>query len=210
MRAQLFNCWYSSTQARDDVRRLFDAACESARLTADPIDSRLEPRSTAIALALSREWGMADLEARIVPAVEAQFEPTWDRALGEFTWGLGLEEEHPRGQFNAFLAAAEAVSSGAWTRLSAAPLAQCPQVIGLDFPNVALSQAHWNDEILHLSLVVHRAEPSVTTSFRVVGAELERTWRVTGKEGSSIQPVDGALLVTIAQVSGDLKIMPVE
>ncbi len=48
------------------------------------------------------------MEARLAAAIEASYEPSWDMTRGEFTWGLGLDEPHPRGQFNAFLAAAEA------------------------------------------------------------------------------------------------------
>ena len=76
MRAALFSCFYSSAQVPDDARRLFDAASESARLTADPLERLRDVRGPAIALALSREWSIPDLEARLSRAIDAQFERT--------------------------------------------------------------------------------------------------------------------------------------
>jgi hypothetical protein len=61
----LFSCFYSSAQVPDDARRLFDAASRSAGLTADPLERLRDVRGPAIALALSREWRITDLEARL-------------------------------------------------------------------------------------------------------------------------------------------------
>ncbi len=208
VRAALFSCFYSSAQVPDDARRLFDAASASAGLTADPLQRLRDVRGPAIALALSREWRISDLEARLSRAIDAQFEPTWDHDRGEFTWGLGLGEEHPRGQYNAFLATAEAASPGAWTRLSAAPLEACPQVVGVDFPNVALSRALWVNGVLHLRLDVHRPDPARLTTFRILDAEPGRAWSVVGAERSMIERDVSALVVTTPMRSGDLRIEP--
>ena len=78
VRAALFSCFYSSAQVPDDARQLFDAASRSAGLTADPLERLRDVRGPAIALALSREWRITDLEARLTRAIDAQFEPTWD------------------------------------------------------------------------------------------------------------------------------------
>ncbi len=161
-----------------------------------------------MALVLSREWGMTDLEAQLSRAIDAQFEPTWDQERGEFTWGLGLNEEHPRGQFNAFLATAEASSPGAWTRLSAAPLDPCPQVVGVDFPNVALARARWTNDVLDLRLDVHQPDPAVTTTLRILGADADRAWSVVGADRSTIEHDGDALVVTTPLQSGDLRIEP--
>lgn len=207
MRAALFSCFYLSAQVPDEARRLFDAAAESAGLTADPPRLR-DLRGPAIALALSREWGITDLEARLGRAIDAQFEPIWDHDRGEFTWGLGLGEEHPRGQYNAFLATAEAASPGAWARLSAAPLRPCPQVVGVDFPNVALARALWDRGALCLRLDVHRSDPGALTTFRILEAEPARAWSVVGAEGSRIERDGNALIVATPLRSGDLRIEP--
>ena len=208
VRAALFSCFYSSAQVPSDARRLFDAASESAGLTADPLGRLRDMRGPAIALALAREWRILDLEARLSQAIDAQFEPTWDRDRGEFTWGLGLDEEHPRGQYNAFLATAEAASPGAWARLSAAPLEACPQVVGVDFPNVALARALWVDGVLYLRLDVHRSDPAVLTSFRILNTEPGRAWSVVGTGRSTIARDGNALVVTTPMQSGDLRIEP--
>ena len=76
VRAALFGRFYSSAQAPDDARRLFDAASASAGLTADPLQRLRDVRGPAIALALSRKWRISDLEARLSRAIDAQFEPT--------------------------------------------------------------------------------------------------------------------------------------
>ena len=78
---------------------------------------------------------------------------------GEFTWGLGLNEPHPRGQFNAFLAAAEAAGPGAWEALSAAPLDPCPQIVGVDFPTMAFDRAEWIGSSLYLGLAPLYEDP---------------------------------------------------
>jgi len=205
VRAHLFSSWYAAPQVPEDARRLFDAACASAGFHEDIGGKPLEPRAAAIAVALSREWAIPELEARLLPAVEAQFEPTWDRDRGEFTWGLGLAEAHPRGQYNAFLGAAETVSEGAWERLSAGPLPACPQVTGVDFPNVALSRAYWADEALRLTLDVHRPSPGDDTTFRVVGAAAEKVWSVSGSR-ASLSREDDALVITTAMQSGELTV----
>ena len=210
MRSHLFSCWYASAQAPQDTRRLFDAGCASAGLADDPLHTQLEPRSAAIALALSREWSIADLEGRLVPAIEAQFEPQWDRVRGEFTWGLGLNEDHPRGQYNAFLAAAEAMAPGLWTRLSADPLEPCPQVVGVDFPKVALTRARWTDGALDLTLRAHPADPAASTTFEIVGADLDRQWTLGGSDRSTIERRGKALVVNTPLQSGDLRVEPAE
>jgi hypothetical protein len=204
----LFSCFYSSAQAPDDARRLFHAASRSAGLMADPLEGLRDVRGAAIALTLSREWGITDLEARLRRAIDARFEPTWDHDRGEFTWGLGLGEKHPRGQYNAFLATAEAASPGAWTRLSAAPLEGCPQVVGIDFPNVALARALWVNEVLYLRLDVHRPDPARLTTFRILDVEHGPAWSLVGAERSTIERDGNALVVTTPVRSGDLRIGP--
>lgn len=191
----------------EDARRLFDAACISAELDRDPLPEHLEPRGSAVALGLGREWRIPGMEARLVPAIDARFEPTWDPERGEFTWGLGLGEEYPRGQYNAFLAAAEASAPGLWTRLSEAPLAPCPQVVGIDFPRVALTRARWREGVLELTLDVHREEPGVDTRFEVHGVE-DRHWEIRGDVSARVEQYGEGLVVTTPMRSVDLELRP--
>ena len=188
-------CFYLAPQVPEEARRLFDAAAVSAGISTDGLKNLMGHRINIIAWFLSREWGLNDLVSTIAEALEANYEPTWDRKRGEFTWGLGLGEEYPRGQYNGLLAAAESVTEGAWKRMSEAPLpSQLGLVEGVDFPAVALSEARWESGALNLRL--HPMNDEVIgqpTRFRVTGlAEADR-WRIDGD--ARVAPVDGDLLV---------------
>ena len=87
--------FYAAPQVPDDARALWDAACLSAGFTGElqvPIPAG---RAYGSSLLLAREWGDTEMETRLADAIEASYEPTWDHERGEFTWGLGLDEEHP-------------------------------------------------------------------------------------------------------------------
>ena len=199
--------FYAAPQVPDDARQLFDAACSSVGFDREIQVPIRAARGYGSSLVLAREWELTDLEERLAGAIEASYEPTWDDASGEFTWGLGLGEEHPRGQYNAFLAAAEAAGPGRWERLSAVPLDRQPQVVGVDFPNVALRTAEWRDGALYLQLAVREEDPSSTTTFRIVGAE-PRLWDLTGIEGTTLDVTARSVIVRVPRVNGDLTFTP--
>ena len=95
--AALTTSFYAAPQVPADARRLFEAGCAAAGYHTD-LAAPLRPgRAPASSLLLAREWGMDTLAGRLSTAIEASFEPTWDRSTGEFTWGMGLDEQHPRG-----------------------------------------------------------------------------------------------------------------
>ena len=175
-------CFYLAPQVPEEARRLFDAAAASAGISSDGISERAGPRINAIAWFLAREWGLDEFEGGLRDGLDANYEPTWDRATGEFTWGLGLGEEYPRGQFNSFLAAAEAASSGAWARLTEAPLPNQPGLVeGVDFPKLALAEARWEKGVLRLRLHPQNVEADGRpTRFRVTGLNDPDRWRVEG------------------------------
>jgi hypothetical protein len=204
--AALTTSYYAALQKPDDVRRLFDAGCVSAGIDGELALPLSANRAIGSSLLLAREWGITDLEHRLVDAVESSYEPTWDSVRGEFTWGLGLDEPHPRGQFNAFLAAADAGGPGAWTRLSAAPLAPCPQVVDVDFPAMAFRRAEWVDGNLHLGLAPLHEDPQRFTSFRLVGAE-PRVWEVHGLEGVSLDVTASGVSVRVPMIAADLELI---
>lgn len=207
VRAALTTSFYVAPQRPEEARRLFEAACRSAQLDRDIDVPVVAGRGLPSSLALAREWGMTDLEERLSAAIEASYEPTWDHDTGEFTWGMGLDEEHPRGQFNAFLAVAEAAGPGRWTALSAAPPERCPQVVDVDFPRVALRRAEWIGGTLQLGLAPLHPEPRQRTTFRVVGAE-PGPWKITGPEGVSVSSTEGGLVVETPLVAAELEISP--
>jgi hypothetical protein len=203
----LTTSFYAAPQVPDDARRLFDAGCASTGLDSGLTLPLRASRAYGSSLLLAREWGLHDLDQRLTEAIEASYEPTWDDERGEFTWGMGLNEVHPRGQFNAFLAAAEAVGPGLWSRLSAAPLDPCPQVVGVDFPTVGLRRAEWVDGVLHVGIAPRREDRRRWTTFRIEGAE-PRLWYLTGIDGATMDTAGSAVVVRAPLVNGDLEFTP--
>ena len=59
-------------------------------------------------LFFAREVGDHALYAKLKAYSEAHHQPTWDESSGEFYWGFGLNEPHPRGQLNGAASMAEA------------------------------------------------------------------------------------------------------
>ncbi|MFT4597231.1 MAG: hypothetical protein ACI9TF_001479 [Paracrocinitomix sp.] len=188
--------YYAAPQVPEDARRLFLAAASSMGMD-DELSVPLRPsRGYASSLILAREWGLTDIEARLVAAIEESYEPTWDDETGEFTWGMGLNERHPRGQFNAFLAAAEAAGPGRWEALSGAPLEPCPQIVGVDFPTMALDRAEWIGSSLYLGLAPLYEDPKVYTTFRIVGVE-PRQWDIAGIDGAMVDAKPDGVVVRV-------------
>ncbi len=205
--AAVTTSFYAAPQAPTDARRLFDAACTALGLDADPPTPLRAGRGHASALILAKEWGLTELAERLTRAIEASYEPTWDDDRGEFTWGMSLDEPHPRGQFNAFLAAAEAAGPGMWTRLSEAPLEPCPQVVDVDFPAVALTRAEWVNGCLMLKLAPLVEDPNRTTTFRIVDVE-PRLWYLTGIPNATMDVTPSCVIVRVPLVHGTLEFTP--
>lgn len=207
VQAALTTSFYAAAQEPADARRLFEAGCAAVGFDR-PISGPLRAsRAAGSSLLLAREWGLDDVEQHLVEAIEASYEPTWDDASGEFTWGLGLDEPHPRGQFNAFLAAAEASGAGRWESLSAAPLPTCPQVVDVDVPDVVLSVAEWHGDTLRLRLDALHSDPSARTQFRIVGVE-PRVWWVSGLDNVTVDVRANGVVVRLPRVSADLEFNP--
>lgn len=202
----LTTAFYAAPQVPDDAHRLFAAGCAAAGFDRDEIATPLRAaRGPASSLLLAREWELGDLEERLVAAIESSYEPTWND--GEFTWGMGLDEPHPRGQFNAFLAAAETAGPGRWAALSAAPLASCPQVVDVDVPEVVFSRAEWSNGSLLLTLAPRVENPSRWTEFRIVGVE-PRLWWLAGIDGATMDVRADCVVVRCPMVAGDLEFTP--
>ena len=203
-------CFYLAPQIPAEARRLFDAAAANAGISSDGITDLAGHRINAIAWFLSREWGLDELEAGIRSALEANYEPTWDRSRGEFTWGLGLAEEYPRGQYNGFLAAAEAVSTGTWARMSEAPLPKQPGLVeGVDFPTLAFAEARWEKNTLRLRLHPQSNETlGRPTRFRITGLDDPNRWRIEGK--ARLAPRAGDLVVETTVQDHQLKLQPAD
>ena len=191
--AAMMNTLYLAPQVPDDSRVLFDAAAmQFGMLDGNEPTFAMNERSTAIAWLVARDWGLDDLAARLQAGCEARYEPTWNG--DEFWWGLGLDEPYPRGQFNALLAAAEATTPGAWTRLANeyAPY-DGPEVCGVDVDTVAITQAAWADNRLLIGVTPASASKNgVETSLRVRGLEQPSEWTI---DGDATLQTDGADVV---------------
>jgi hypothetical protein len=144
----------------------------------------------------------------IAAGVEDQYQPTWDRARGEFTWGFQLEDPHPRGQYNGTMAAAQVAREGSWWRLAnvrPGDRFSQPTVVGVDFPAVALRQASWDRETATLTVtpVGIETEHQNRTRFRVTNIGDPTRWSAGGPAGDVQLRAAGAALEVEMPVRGD-------
>ena len=161
----------------DDARVLVEAAFDGLgwREGAPITTPGGNPREVIYGMIYAREYGDEGLHGRLKAYAEERFEPAWDDATGEFHWGFGLDEPHPRGQFNAIAALAETMTEGAWERLFREPNLRKfiePTVTGVDFPRVCLSQAVYDVDRRRLIVATDGGAPGAAgepTSFRVSG-----------------------------------------
>ena len=191
-------------QCPDETRIMFDSAVEDmgwakADSPGAPADN---PRPVLSGIFFAREYGDGALHAKLKEHSEAHHEPTWDEESAEFTWGFGLGEPHPRGQFNATGAMAEATTEGAWWRLFNEPNLRKfvdPTVHGVDFPTVCLSQATYDAERRLLVVATDAGVPDARgkpTTFRVTNVNLDRCSVI----------IDGATSDAWRAVDGDIEI----
>ncbi len=152
-----------------------------------PIGGLDEPGVATMLLQLAGEFAKPDTKERIWNAAEAHIEPTWDRSTGEFTLGLGLSEPFPRGQWNARMMAGWVCTQGAWSRIFNEPnLAKFdePTIEGVDFPNIALSEARWDGDVLHVAAQPrNRAAEGTRTMARLINVKSTDGWTITLPNG---------------------------
>ena len=210
VKVALICAFWLTNQVPEDALRLYEASSADAGLR-ELEPALVHPQPVAQGLFLAREWGDHDVAARLAEAAEARYEPTWDRRTGEFTWGFGLNEQYPRGQYNAAFAAAEAVSEGAWRRVGRGRVPDGPAVVeGVDFPTVGLSEARWKDGALHLRLSAQNSDVlGSRTSFDVVGLAQPHIWRVEGRADTTAEVTpDGALRIATIVDTTPLRVLP--
>src|SRR6476469_2496937 len=140
------------------------------------------PRTSATALWLAREWELSAMAEALDEAIDAQYQPTFDPARGEFTWGFELDEEHPRGQYNGTMAAAQIATPGSWWRLAnVGPGSRFsePTVEGVEFPSVCLNQAWWDPDRQTLVIGMTPANDDLIgrpTTMRVINLDEPNRW----------------------------------
>lgn len=176
---------YLAPQVPDDARRLFQAGMTQmgAWEPTGPIGGA--DRSTAMNLWLAREFGLSTLADALAAGADQTCEPTWDTTRGELTWGFGLDEPHPRGQYNGTMASAQVATERSWWRLANVGPGDRfaePTVVGVDFPAVALRQARWDagSATLTVTPVAIGNDPHARTSFRVTNIADPASWTAHG------------------------------
>ena len=199
-------------QKNQEARLLFNGAVEALGWTnlqphregsIDYATGAPTPVATVRGLALAKEFGEDAIYAKLMAHAEDNYQPTWDTASGEFTWGFRLNEPHPRGQYNGHIASAEAGSPGAMARIYDAPNLRKfiePTVYGVDFPTVCLSQAYYDVDRRCLLVSTDAGLPSAAgrpTSFRVNNVDPQRCRVVMdGQPSQDWRIIDDELEIT--------------
>ena len=204
-RAGLFPAYFLAPQEPAEARALFQAVLAHAGLLNAGAAVELPgAQRTPMIIHLAREWGLEQLADRLQGAADVDYEPTWDRDRGEFTWGFRLGEEHPRGQFNAAMAAAETLTEGAWSRLfNTGPGDRFdePTVTGIDFPDLNVTQAWWDSQKAQLLVSTTAKSGGVVgppTRFKLVNLRAASAWRLEREDAppAMVHPVGGEIEVT--------------
>ena len=198
----------------DDARVLYDDAIDQLSRHGEaplgPNDASPEKDGDPMAAMgrlliqfLAREFGDEASYAKLKIHSEANDEPSWDPATGEFTWRFGLDEPHPRGQMNASAALVEAMEPGAWANLIGRPNLRKflePTVYGVDFPKVCLSQATYDSERRLLAVTMDSGAPTAAgepTSFRITNVRAEDCdVEIDGARSDAWRTVDGDLEIS--------------
>lgn len=163
------------------------------------------PQFTVSLLMLAAEFADDATTARLWDAADEVMEPTWND--GEFTFGFGLGEPHPRGQFNARAMAAWTCDTGAWSRIFEEPNLtkfDQPTIVDVDFPAFALSEATWDGHALTVRVEPQRAAARPTTTrFAVTNVGEPDGWFVRRDNAQPIQlPVEAGRIVVDAIADG--------
>jgi hypothetical protein len=145
---------------------------------------------------LAGEFAEPSVKARIWTAADEHFEPTWAPDSGEFTFGFGLGEDHPRGQWNARAMAGWICTPGAWSDVFNRPnLAKFdePTVVGVDFPRVAMREASWDGSSLRLAAAPQNASVRGTRTAARVTSAAAGDWEALRPDGERVPlPRDAA------------------
>jgi hypothetical protein len=186
--------WYFAPQRPEVAEAGWKmAATINGVVGAGPVSGLDDPEGATMLLQIAGEFAEASMKKRIWDAAEDHIEPTWNHDTGEFTLGFKLGEPHPRGQLNARAMAGWVCTKGAWARLFNEPNLEKfnePTVIDVDFPRVALSEARWDGDALHLAANPQNDRVSgTTTTMRVTNLDSIEGWVMTRPGGETISLV---------------------
>ena len=187
--------WYLAPQRPKVARSAWEVAVALAGLdgdeppTVDQPGLLADPAFVSLLALQTGEFDDGPVRNRIWEIIDGIHEPTNDGDLGEFTYGLGLGEPHPRGQLNARLMAGWACEPGAWSRIfniGPGDRFDEPTIEGVDFPDVALSEALWDSSVLHLAAQPRNASVAGRRSaMRVTTLPIDGSWTLFRPDGTS-------------------------
>ncbi|HIG42502.1 MAG: hypothetical protein ABGY96_18220 [bacterium] len=186
--------WYFAPQRNQVAEAGWKTAALGSGVFGDGSIAGLDqPAMATMLLQLAGEFADPETKQRIWDAADEHIEPTWNHDTGEFTLGLGLNEAHPRGQWNARMMAGWVCTQGAWSGIFNEPnLTKFsePTVEGVDFPRIALSEAKWDGQVLHLAAhPQNTAIEGTSTMVKLRNVDSTDGWNMTQSNGEKVQLV---------------------
>ena len=181
--------WYLAPQRREVAETAWTFGATALGLLGDG-DVQLARAQDGIMLAwFTGEFADGAVKRKLWDACDALFEPRFDQDSGEFTFNFGFNEPHPRGQCNARVMAGWVCSPGAWAKIFTNPNLTKhtePCVEHVDFPRIAMSEAHWDGNALVLAAsACNDSTNGARTTMRVRRLPVDGEWQLTGSDGTS-------------------------
>ena len=197
--------WYLAPQRTDMAKSAWEMAATLTGLFGDGDLVGLDDPNLASLLAMQTgDFTDGEAKTRLWEFLDETHEPQWNNDLGEFTFGFGLGEPHPRGQLNARAMAGWVCTPGAWSRIFNNPNLEKfdgPTVSGLDFPRVAMSEAWWDGAVLHLTAHAQNSSVANTqTSIHVEGLPSDDGWGL-------VQPTGGTTPIAVSTGASQLELV---
>ena len=197
--------WYLAPQRTEMAKSAWEMAATLTGLFGDGDLVGLDDPNLASLLAMQTgDFTDGEAKVRLWEYLDETHEPQWDNDLGEFTFGFGLGEPHPRGQLNARAMAGWACTPGAWSRIFNDPNLRKfdgPTVSDLDFPRVAMSEAWWDGAVLHIA--THAQNSSVANTRTSIHVEE----LPAGDEWSLVRPDGEATPVEVSAGASQLELV---
>ena len=197
--------WYLAPQRTDMAKSAWEMAATLTGLFGDGDLVGLDDPNLAALLAMQTgDFTDGEAKTRLWEYLDATHQPQWDNDFGEFTFGFGLGEPHPRGQLNARAMAGWVCTPGAWSRIFNAPSLgkfDGPTVSGLDFPRVAMSEAWWDGAVRHLTAHAQNSSVANTqTSVHVEGLPSDDGWGL-------VRPTGGTMPIAVSAGASQLELV---
>lgn len=181
--------WYFAPQRQEVAEMGWETVLAATGVLSGEISPGFQaPESLTFLLQLSGEFADPDTKQKIWETAEEYIEPKWDRQSGEFTLGLGFNEDHPRGQLNARMMAGWSCEQGAWSSIFNEPNLKKfsePTIVCVDFPRVALSVAEWDGNTMHIAAQAQNAEVfGTTTTMQMINVQSTEGWSIVYSDGT--------------------------